>query len=885
MNGPSDSQFESCPAENELLKVLDDSLDPQRLNNIEDHLGQCERCRTKLEELAGGSQWITSDKPISGDYEVLSPKKNSGHGVHGGLTEDQSLFTHLLLAAEYEGDLGILDGFRIHNVIDRGAMGIVFKATDPSLNRLVAIKLIDPVLAADPDFRVRFMREARAAAALNHPSIVTVFRVGEFQNLPYIVMEYVDGFSLEMMLQFGAPLPNHRILQIGQEICLGLQAAHNQNIIHRDIKPANILIRRNDLSVRIADFGLAQPLGDQRITRSRHIVGSPAYMSPEQARERELTPSSDLFSLGSVLYTMATGRLPFLAPSSLETLTMVVEATPPPPETFNPDLNPGISSLIAKLMTKKPDERFESAEAVRQEIKNLCHHSDHWNTFPTKSGSRRTPKRWSTILIPAVILAVAFGSGWFLSKAITSDFWSDKSTANLQDEVNSQTDTFSGLPRIERQITRVVTAENPQFSVLSNAEKFSDLNEAIEASGDFDTIELSFNGLLRMTPVHIGAGKNLILKAAPGTNPVLTSSADSEAATASRKTVEPIISTKSGLIIEGIEFLAPDAANSVVFHPLIKCAGPWFYGLNLTLSSSNVAASGHGTVPNSPNQDISSLIEWSPSGTIGRFVLRNSILRNPNGRCLAFDSRHMNSSPEISMENCRILGHSAIAGTIGPQQNVIIKSLRSHSLANHFAHLEFQNIEDSSIDCRFDFSVIDGLRIISIASLPPESQSDSDTIPVFRPSILSWTGHANVFLTRNAPVEVSTSMIPDAAVRSYSRFQWIELNRAGNRFQLYPEVFTGQLHERVQFLHRQNRFQAPWTNQMKYSDLELSMLIEGDIELAEPLSVSDRRELLKDSPLNQDGIQAGAEYYHDFTYTNYYGSWVKSLAPLLAEDH
>lgn len=874
MNGRSDSGLQNCPPESDLLNVLDDKLDPLQLKAIEDHLGRCEMCRHKLDELAGGAQWLNSEKAACVDFDALSPAKNSRWRVHNGHEGDQSLFTHLLLPPENVGDLGILDGFRVHNVIDRGAMGIVFKATDPALNRLVAIKLIDPVLAADPDFRVRFMREARAAAALNHPSIVTVFRVGEFQNLPYIVMEYVDGFSLEMMLQFGAPLPDHRILQIDLEICLGLQAAHDHNIIHRDIKPANILIRRNDHSVRIADFGLAQPLGDQRITRARHIVGSPAYMSPEQARERELTPLSDLFSLGSVLYTMATGRLPFLAPSSLETLTMVVEASPPPPETFNPDLNPGISSLIGKLMTKNPDERLESAEAVSREIRKLTAHGHNRNKFPTTSGSRRAPEKISSVLIPGLILAVGLVSGWILSIAAGTFSKVDPADSKASGNENSQAGTFSGLPRMENRTTGVVTAERPQFSVLSSSEKFRSLPEAIEASSNLDTIEFSFSGLLRIPPVHIGTGKDLILRAAPGARPVLAQASGS--APASDTTTEPIISTMSGLVIEGIELKVQDGDESPASHPLIRSAGPWFYGLNLTLTSSGVS----GPFQNSRAEGSPSLIEWTPSGPTGRFVLRNSILRIPDGRCLTFDSRHMNSSPDISMENCRFLGHSAIAGMIGPQQNVMIKALRSHTLADHFARLEFQNIEDSSIDCRFDFSVFDGLRVISIASLPPESPAD--TIPVFRPSILSWTGHANIFLTRNAPVEVSTSMSPDAAVRSYSRAQWIDLNRAGNRFHLYPEIFTGQLHERIHFLCNQSRFEQISANPMKYSDLELGILTEGDIDLAEPLSIPDRRELLKDSPLNQSGIRSGAENYHDFKETNYYGSWVESLSPLSA---
>ena len=197
--------------------------------------------------------------------------------------------------------------YEADGVIGQGAMGIVVKAYDPSLCRYVALKILAPELAKCPKARQRFKLEGRFAAALRHENVVAIYGVSELDNVPYLVMEYVSGRSLQDILDSGTRFAVDDIVRIGRQTALGLAAAHEMRLIHRDVKPANILVENDKGSVRIADFGLARAL-DQEFNISQHglLVGTPLYMSPEQVDGKPLTPASDLFSLGSVLYTLCT---------------------------------------------------------------------------------------------------------------------------------------------------------------------------------------------------------------------------------------------------------------------------------------------------------------------------------------------------------------------------------------------------------------------------------------------------------------------------------------------------------------------------------------------------------------------------------------------------
>jgi hypothetical protein len=244
-------------------------------------------------------------------------------------------------------------------------MGVVFQAFDAALRRVVAVKFLSPRLAVSPLARARFTREAQAAAAINDPHVVTIHAIGEHEGLPYLVMEYVAGITLAARLKREGMLGVKSILRIGIQVARGLAAAHSQGLIHRDVKPENILLESGLDRAKITDFGLAcVPADLWRLTASGVLLGTPAYMSPEQATGAAVDRRSDLFSLGSLLYHVCTGEPPFPGPSVMAILDRVRDAEPRPIRDLNPDIPPALASHIRRLMAKDPSDRFPSANEV-----------------------------------------------------------------------------------------------------------------------------------------------------------------------------------------------------------------------------------------------------------------------------------------------------------------------------------------------------------------------------------------------------------------------------------------------------------------------------------------------------------------------------------------
>jgi serine/threonine protein kinase len=264
------------------------------------------------------------------------------------------------------GYVGALGPYLILEVIGRGGMGIVLRGFDRKLNRIVAIKVLAPELAANPNARRRFVREARAAASVSHPHVVTIHAVDDEQLPPYLVMECVVGQSLQEKLDRTGPLRLTEVLRIGRQVADGLAAAHQQGLVHRDIKPANILLENGVERVKITDFGLARAVDDVAITRAGEVSGTPQYMSPEQARGEPVDRRSDLFSLGCVLYAMCTGGPPFRGDSLAAVIKRVTEEHPQPIGEMNPEVPPWLADVISRLLEKDPARRFQSASEVAE---------------------------------------------------------------------------------------------------------------------------------------------------------------------------------------------------------------------------------------------------------------------------------------------------------------------------------------------------------------------------------------------------------------------------------------------------------------------------------------------------------------------------------------
>jgi serine/threonine-protein kinase len=266
------------------------------------------------------------------------------------------------------GELELLE------VIGRGAMGVVLKGIQPELNRPVAVKVLAPHLAASGAARKRFAREAQAAAAVVHPHVMPIHAVQAAARLPYLVMPYVAGESLEQRLDRDGPLELADILRIGLQTAEGLAAAHAQGLVHRDVKPANILLEKGVNRVVLTDFGLARAVDDASLTRTGVIAGTPQYMSPEQAGGDAVDHRSDLFSLGSVLYAMATGRPPFRAETTFGVLRRIRETEPRPIQQINAAMPVWLAAIVGKLHAKPPEARFASAAEVARLLEKCLAH-------------------------------------------------------------------------------------------------------------------------------------------------------------------------------------------------------------------------------------------------------------------------------------------------------------------------------------------------------------------------------------------------------------------------------------------------------------------------------------------------------------------------------
>ncbi|HEY1065931.1 MAG TPA: serine/threonine-protein kinase, partial [Pirellulales bacterium] len=265
--------------------------------------------------------------------------------------------------------MGQIGPYRIQSVLGVGGMGAVFRAEDETLQRPVALKAMLPSLAAHHSAKDRFLREARSVAALKHPHVITVYTVGETQGLPYLAMEFLEGESLDVRLKREGRLPVSEVLRIGREAALGLAAAHEKGLVHRDVKPANLFLEAPRGQVKVLDFGLARTLADDdRLTSEGMVVGTLAYMAPEQAAGETVDARSDVFSLGCVLYTMCTGDSPFRGQNSLAILSALAMHRPKSPRELNADVPPRLGDLILRMLSKKPEQRPESAARVAAEL-------------------------------------------------------------------------------------------------------------------------------------------------------------------------------------------------------------------------------------------------------------------------------------------------------------------------------------------------------------------------------------------------------------------------------------------------------------------------------------------------------------------------------------
>lgn len=350
------------------LNVLlfgDEQSDEYR--NSASHVETCPHCQERLAHLAADDPlWSEAGEYLNETLDGIRVPQSRWESAGQPAAIARQL--ECLSPASHPEMLGRLGRYEIERVIGTGGMGIVLRGFDTELNRPVAVKLLAPHLAHSGAARQRFARESRAAAAIVHEHVVSIHNVETDGETPFLVMQYVAGESLQMRVDREGPLDAIEILRIGAQAAAGLAAAHEQGVVHRDIKPANILLEEDVERTLLTDFGLARTVDDASLTHTGIVAGTPHYMSPEQANGEAIDHRTDLFSLGAVLYFMATGRPPFRADKAMGVLSRICNDRHRPVWEVNPRIPDDLSDIIDRLLEKRPGRRFADASQVRQAL-------------------------------------------------------------------------------------------------------------------------------------------------------------------------------------------------------------------------------------------------------------------------------------------------------------------------------------------------------------------------------------------------------------------------------------------------------------------------------------------------------------------------------------
>lgn len=452
-------QSQSC-CESSIARLLDNTLDEHELAAMEQHLEHCSQCADRLTQLSADPSFWNDTQRFLSSVDELPVLAAATHDFSLDAGEDD---TPRIAASDIPLQptddpqmLGRFGGCEICGIVGRGGMGVVLKGWDRSLDRFVAIKVLSPTYAHQPAARQRFAREAKAAAAVVHDNVVAIFGVDRCNDLPYLVMPYVKGESLQKRIDREAPLSLEAILEISVQMARGLQAAHDQGVIHRDIKPANILLPQSVSRVLITDFGLARAADDATLTHSGTIAGTPAYMSPEQARGDVVDARTDLFSLGCVIYAMATGHPPFRAESSYGILRRIIDDAHQPLNQARSDLPRWFARIVDQLLAKQPAQRFASAAVLAEHLEACLAHlrQPTINPLPVLA-SRRSDAglRWlylgiALAIVAAICVQLIFRWSPIANSSATTHSLNDETWADVDAELD-QLDRF--LNQIEQE--------------------------------------------------------------------------------------------------------------------------------------------------------------------------------------------------------------------------------------------------------------------------------------------------------------------------------------------------------------------------------------------------------------------------------------------------
>lgn len=465
---------------------------------IESHVSECLECQERLLSIAADADWraqfsssIVQLKALTTFEETDTREFRSDATARVGDDFDLETVDQMLKAVlqtpSHPEMLGRLGRYEVEGVVGCGGMGVVLRGYDCELRRPVAIKLVLPRLMKNGPAKQRFLREARAAAAVLHPNVIAIHDIDETGGVPWFVMPLVVGPSLKALVDQRGPLPERELVRIGMQIASGLAAAHSQGLVHRDIKPENILVDNQVNRVVITDFGLARRECDQSMTQTGWLAGSLNYMSPEQSRGEELDARSDLFSLGSLLFFLATGDVPFRADAMMGVLHRIGNEAHPNVQTVNPEVSQTFANVIDRLLEKSPSCRFQTAVETEAFLNDyLVHLHQPSKTpapkIPTNSSPQKTARLRRWFGRTAACAAIALAGWWGVTAAINWNsrpldpptLWSDiKERYQLKDQATFDKE----LLQLQQEITQADSLfEDPieAAAVRTGRDLFSD---------------------------------------------------------------------------------------------------------------------------------------------------------------------------------------------------------------------------------------------------------------------------------------------------------------------------------------------------------------------------------------------------------------------------
>jgi len=642
--------------------------------------------------------------------------------------------------------------FYVIDVIGRGGMGIVLKAHEPALDRIVAVKVLAPQLAASETARRRFLREARAAARVVDDYVVAIHAVDQVRGLPYLVMQFIEGESLDARLRRSGPLEISEVVQVARQTARALQAAHQVGLVHRDIKPANILLEAATGRCKITDFGLARAAEDEALTRTGVIAGTPRYMAPEQARGETVDHRADLYGLGAVLFTACTAQPPFHGETALSVINKVIHDEAPAIRTLNPAVPDWLDANVRRLMAKEPNDRFQSADEV---LHALFAHQAEVTTPDAESKTRHAAasptatsgRRWADN--PGLVATVGIG---LLAVVFLALVFRHKPSQEAGTQADA--DAHRGIDQSERNtspVTKACCIHQPDETTT-----FADsLGEALNVARDGSIIEVRGPGPIRVDGPLDTLGKKLVIRAADGSSPVILFAQNDQSA------APPSLTVSGPLVLEGIEFRYEGGDQQATAPSnLITVGGQAIYITNCRFD-----------VLGSSDARFSCISLGRSTG-----VIQNSLLAcDSKGSAIVVDSA---ADMRVRVENCIILAEHALglycpvtnphhdAEAIGLFSNTIAAQCGVHLLNR--AGVPQRSGPAVNLQVRDNLFDVGYLCAVTLAIASDPAEAELIALEHLNQT-LHWTGGGNLYSVGRAYCGFSSEFQPYVPARSGPR--------------------------------------------------------------------------------------------------------------------